>query len=125
MKSGTIFKKLHLYGQDYLFDKVHSKRKVVIEDSKGNRFLLNGLLTKYSDNDINKFEDTFSQNKLYVKFRMSEIINVKSLKNKLISLDLSDIRTVILDGINYNMSKYEINNHTRDYVILEINKVKV
>ena len=40
-------------------------------------------------------------------------------------LEFNSIKTVILDGLRYNVDRFEINNHTRDFLTLEITKFKV
>ena len=120
----SYFKKLHRYGQDLIFDKFQTKLKVVLEDSNKNQFLVYGLISKYSDNNINISNDIMDVNKVYIKFKISELENVKDIKNKLNKLKYSDIRTVILDGLRYNVNKFEINNQSRDFLIMEITKFK-
>jgi len=121
---GTKFEKLHKYGQKLIFNKVHDKLKVVLEDNEGRRFLVNGLLSKYSKNNTLISEDLFDINKLFIKFMVDELNTVLDIKDRKYKLNFNFIKTVILDGIKYNVSKFEINNHTRDFLILEITKFK-
>ena len=120
----TVFKRLHKYGQDLLFDKVHDKLKVVIEDKEGNTFLANGLLSKYSDKNTIITENLFAINKLFVKFRVDELKLVTDIKTHKIRLNFNNISTILIDGYRYNVNSQEINNQTRDYLIFEITKFK-
>ena len=120
----SYFKKLHKYGQDLIFDKFQTKLKVVLEDSNKNQFIVHGLISKYSDNNINITTDIMDVNKVYIKFKISELENVKDIKTKTNKIKYSDIKTIILDGLRYNVNKFEINNQTRDFLIMEITKFK-
>lgn len=124
MAIDTIFKDLHRIGQDYMFDKVHDKLKVVIEDKNKNMFLVDGLLSKYSKNQTSLKDDLFDVNKMYIKFRVVDLEEVKDMRTGNIRLNFNLISTVKLDGIKYNVNKFELNNHTRDFIILEITKFK-
>ena len=125
MDTNSLFKRLHKYEQDLLFDKVHNKLKVVIEDDKNNSFLANGLLSKYQDKNFTVKDDTQSLNKTYIKFDIDELVKLKDMKTGTKHLEFNSIKTVILDGLRYNVDRFEINNHTRDFLILEITKFKV
>ena len=120
----SYFKKLHKYGQDLIFDKFQTKLKVVLEDSNKNQFIVHGLISKYSDNNINITTDIMDVNKVYIKFKISELENVKDIRTKTNKIKYSDIKTIILDGLRYNVNKFEINNQTRDFLIMEITKFK-
>lgn len=120
----SYFKKLHKYGQDLIFDKFQTKLKIVLEDSNKNQFIVHGLISKYSDNNINITTDIMDVNKVYIKFKISELENVKDIKTKTNKIKYSDIKTIILDGLRYNVNKFEINNQTRDFLIMEITKFK-
>lgn len=120
----SYFKKLHKYGQDLIFDKFQTKLKVVLEDSNKNQFIVHGLISKYSDNNINITTDIMDVNKVYIKFKISELENVKDIKTNTNKIKYSDIKTIILDGLRYNVNKFEINNQTRDFLIMEITKFK-
>ena len=125
MDTNSLFKRLHKYGQDLLFDKVHNKLKVVIEDDKNNSFLANGLLSKYQDKNFTVKDDTQSLNKTYIIFDIDELVKLKDMKTGTKHLEFNSIKTVILDGLRYNVDRFEINNHTRDFLTLEITKFKV
>lgn len=120
----SYFKKLHKYGQDLIFDKFQTKLKVVLEDSNKNQFIVHGLISKYSDNNININTDIMDVNKVYIKFKISELENVKDIRTNTNKIKYSDIKTIILDGLRYNVNKFEINNQTRDFLIMEITKFK-
>lgn len=120
----SYFKKLHKYGQDLIFDKFQTKLKVILEDSNKNQFIVYGLISKYSDNNINITTDIMDINKVYIKFKISELENVKDIKTNINKIKYSDIKTIILDGLRYNVNKFEINNQTRDFLIMEITKFK-
>lgn len=120
----SYFKKLHKYGQDLIFDKFQTKLKVVLEDSNKNQFIVHGLISKYNDNNINITTDIMDVNKVYIKFKISELEDVKDIKTKTNKIKYSDIKTIILDGLRYNVNKFEINNQTRDFLIMEITKFK-
>lgn len=120
----SYFKKLHKYGQDLIFDKFQTKLKVVLEDSNKNQFIVHGLISKYNDNNINITTDIMDVNKVYIKFKISELENVKDIKTNTNKIKYSDIKTIILDGLRYNVNKFEINNQTRDFLIMEITKFK-
>lgn len=120
----SYFKKLHKYGQDLIFDKFQTKLKVVLEDINKNQFIVHSLISKYSDNNINITTDIMDINKVYIKFKISELENVKDIKTKTNKIKYSDIKTIILDGLRYNVNKFEINNQTRDFLIMEITKFK-
>lgn len=120
----SYFKKLHLHGQDLIFNKFQSKLKIVIEDSKLNRFLVSGLISKYNDNNNKISDDSMDTNKVYIKFMVSELETVKDIATKKINLRYDDMKTIILDGLRYNVNKFEINNQSRDFLIMEITKFR-
>ena len=119
-----LFKKLHTYGQELLYDRFHTKLKVVLEDDKKNQFLAHCIISKYQDNNVVVTSDLFDVNKVYIKFRVSELQKCKDIKTKSIKITYGNIKTVILDGLRYNVNKYEINNQTRDFLIMELTKFK-
>ena len=102
----SYFKKLHLHGQDLIFNKFQSKLKIVIEDSKLNRFLVSGLISKYNDNNNKISDDSMDTNKVYIKFMVSELETVKDIATKKINLRYDDMKTIILDGLRYNVNKF-------------------
>ena len=120
----SYFKKLHLHGQNLIFNKFQSKLKIVIEDSKLNRFLVSGLISKYNDNNNKISDDSMDTNKVYIKFMVSELETVKDIATKKINLRYDDMKTIILDGLRYNVNKFEINNQSRDFLIMEIIKFR-
>ncbi len=120
----SYFKKLHLHGQNLIFNKFQSKLKIVIEDSKLNRFLVSGLISKYNDNNNKISDDSMDTNKVYIKFMVSELEIVKDIATKKINLRYDDMKTIILDGLRYNVNKFEINNQSRDFLIMEITKFR-
>ena len=120
----SYFKKLHLHGQNLIFNKFQSKLKIVIEDSKLNRFLVSGLISKYNDNNNKISDDSMDTNKVYIKFMVSELETVKDIATKKINLRYDDMKTIILDGLRYNVNKFEINNQSRDFLIMEITKFR-
>lgn len=120
----SYFKKLHLHGQDLIFNKFQSKLKIVIEDSKLNRFLVSGLISKYNDDNNKISDDSMDTNKVYIKFMVSELETVKDIATKKINLRYDDMKTIILDGLRYNVNKFEINNQSRDFLIMEITKFR-
>ena len=63
-------------------------------------------------------------NKIYIKFKVEELENLKDNRTKTNKLVYANIKTVILDGIRYNVNKFEINNQTRDFLIMEITSFK-
>ena len=120
----SYFKKLHLHGQNLIFNKFQSKLKIVIEDSKLNRFLVSGLISKYNDNNNKISDDSMDTNKVYIKFLVSELEIDKDIATKKINLRYDDMKTIILDGLRYNVNKFEINNQSRDFLIMEITKFR-
>ena len=120
----SYFKKLHLHGQNLIFNKFQSKLKIVIEDSKLNRFLVSGLISKYTDTNNKISDDSMDTNKVYIKFMVSELETVKDIATKKINLRYDDMKTIILDGLRYNVNKFEINNQSRDFLIMEIIKFR-
>ena len=120
----SYFKKLHLHGQNLIFNKFQSKLKIVIEVSKLNRFLVSGLISKYNDNNNKISDDSMDTNKVYIKFMVSELEIVKDIATKKINLRYDDMKTIILDGLRYNVNKFEINNQSRDFLIMEITKFR-
>ena len=120
----SYFKKLHLHGQNLIFNKFQSKLKIVIEDSKLNRFLVSGLISKYNDNNNKISDDSMDTNKVYIKFMVSELEIVKDIATKKINLRYDDMKTIILDWLRYNVNKFEINNQSRDFLIMEITKFR-
>lgn len=119
-----FFQRLHKYGQDLLFDKIHNKLKVVLEDKNHNQFIADGLLSKYSDRDRLENKDILDLNKTYIKFRVSDLKKLYDIKEKKYRLNFREITTIILDGYRYNVYNLEVNNQSRDYLILEITKYK-
>ena len=105
-------------------NKFQSKLKIVIEDSKLNRFLVSGLISKYNDNNNKISDDSMDTNKVYIKFMVSELEIVKDIATKKINLRYDDMKTIILDGLRYNVNKFEINNQSRDFLIMEITKFR-
>ena len=63
-------------------------------------------------------------NKVYIKFMVSELETVKDIATKKINLRYDDMKTIILDGLRYNVNKFEINNQSRDFLIMEITKFR-
>lgn len=120
----SYFKKLHTYGQNLIFDKFQTKIKCVLEDSNKNQFIAHCLLSKYSDKNVLIFNDISDINKTIIKFRISELENLVDIKTKTNKLNYSLIKTVILDGLRYNVNSFEINNQTRNFLIMEITKFK-
>ena len=120
----SYFKKLHTYGQNLIFDKFQTKIKCVLEDSNKNQFIAHCLLSKYSDKNIIISNDIDSINKLIIKFRISELENLVDIKTKSNKINYNLIKTVILDGLRYNVNNFEINNQSRDFLIMEITKFK-
>lgn len=120
----SYFKKLHTYGQNLIFDKFQTKIKCVLEDSNKNQFIAHCLLSKYSDKNIIISNDIDSINKLIIKFRISELENLVDIKTKINKLNYKLIKTIILDGLRYNVNNFEINNQSRDFLIMEITKFK-
>ena len=120
----SYFKKLHTYGQNLIFDKFQTKIKCVLEDSNKNQFIAHCLLSKYSDKNIIISNDIDSINKLIIKFRISELEDLVDIKTKNIKLNYKLIKTIILDGLRYNVNNFEINNQSRDFLIMEITKFK-
>lgn len=120
----SYFKKLHTYGQNLIFDKFQTKIKCVLEDSNKNQFIAHCLLSKYSDKNIIISNDIDSINKLIIKFRINELEDLVDIKTKTNKLNYSLIKTVILDGLRYNVNNFEINNQSRDFLIMEITKFK-
>lgn len=120
----SYFKKLHTYGQNLIFDKFQTKLKCVLEDSNKNQFIAHCLLSKYSDKNIIISNDIDSINKLIIKFRISELENLVDIKTKNTKLNYKLIKTIILDGLRYNVNNFEINNQSRDFLIMEITKFK-
>lgn len=120
----SYFKKLHTYGQNLIFDKFQTKIKCVLEDSNKNQFIAHCLLSKYSDKNIIISNDIDSINKLIIKFRINELEDLVDIKTKTNKLNYSLIKTVILDGLRYNVNSFEINNQSRDFLIMEITKFK-
>lgn len=120
----SYFKKLHTYGQNLIFDKFQTKIKCVLEDSNKNQFIAYCLLSKYSDKNILTSNDISDVNKTIIKFRISELENLVDIKTKTNKLNYSLIKTVILDGLRYNVNSFEINNQSRDFLIMEITKFK-
>ena len=120
----SYFKKLHIYGQNLIFDKFQTKIKCVLEDSNKNQFITHCLLSKYSDKNILISNDISDINKTIIKFRVSELENLVDIKNKTNKLNYNLIKTVILDGLRYNVNSFEINNQSRDFLVMEITKFK-
>lgn len=120
----SYFKKLHTYGQNLIFDKFQTKIKCVLEDSNKNQFIAYCLLSKYSDKNILTSNDISDVNKTIIKFRISELENLVDIKTKTNKLNYSLIKTIILDGLRYNVNSFEINNQSRDFLIMEITKFK-
>lgn len=120
----SYFKRLHTYGQDLIFDKFQTKIKCVLEDSNKNQFIAYCLLSKYSDKNILTSNDISDVNKTIIKFRVSELENLVDIKTKTNKLNYSLIKTVILDGLRYNVNSFEINNQSRNFLIMEITKFK-
>lgn len=120
----SYFKKLHTYGQNLIYDKFQTKIKCVLEDSNKNQFIAYCLLSKYSDKNILTSNDISDVNKTIIKFRISELENLVDIKTKTNKLNYSLIKTVILDGLRYNVNSFEINNQSRDFLIMEITKFK-
>lgn len=120
----SYFKKLHTYGQNLIYDKFQTKIKCVLEDSNKNQFIAHCLLSKYSDKNILTSNDISDVNKTIIKFRVSELENLVDIKTKTNKLNYSLIKTVILDGLRYNVNSFEINNQSRDFLIMEITKFK-
>lgn len=120
----SYFKKLHRHGQDLIFDKFQTKLKCVLEDSNKNQFITHCLISKYQDNNIAVTSDIMDINKIYIKFKVEELENLKDNRTKTNKLVYANIKTVILDGIRYNVNKFEINNQTRDFLIMEITSFK-
>lgn len=120
----SYFKKLHTYGQNLIYDKFQIKIKCVLEDSNKNQFIAYCLLSKYSDKNILTSNDISDVNKTIIKFRISELENLVDIKTKTNKLNYSLIKTVILDGLRYNVNSFEINNQSRDFLIMEITKFK-
>lgn len=120
----SYFKKLHTYGQNLIYDKFQTKIKCVLEDSNKNQFIAYCLLSKYSDKNILTSNDISDINKTIIKFRISELENLVDIKTKTNKLNYSLIKTVILDGLRYNVNSFEINNQSRDFLIMEITKFK-
>lgn len=119
-----LFKRLHTYGQELLYDRFHTKLKVVLEDDKKNQFLAHCIISKYQDNSVAVTSDLFDVNKVYIKFKVSELQECRDIKTKSVKIIYGNIKTVILDGLRYNVNKFEINNQTRDFLIMEITKFK-
>lgn len=120
----SIFKDLHTFGQSLIFDKYHVKIKCIIEDNNKNQFLAHCIISKYSDNNVTISNDIMDINKVFIKFKISELEDIKDIKTKSNKLIFKEIKTVILDGLRYNVNKFEINNQTRDFLIMEITKFK-
>lgn len=120
----SYFKKLHTYGQNLIFDKFQTKIKCVLEDSNKNQFIAHCLLSKYSDKNILTSNDISDINKTIIKFRISELENLVDIKTKFNKLNYNLIKTIILDGLRYNVNSFEINNQSRDFLIMEITKFK-
>ena len=120
----SYFKKLHTYGQNLIFDKFQTKIKCVLEDSNKNQFIAHCLLSKQSDKNILISNDISDVNKTIIKFRISELENLVDIKTKTNKLNYSLIKTIILDGLRYNVNSFEINNQSRDFLIMEITKFK-
>lgn len=120
----SYFKKLHTYGQNLIFDKFQTKIKCVLEDSNKNQFIAHCLLSKYSDKNILTSNDISDVNKIIIKFRVSELENLVDIKTKTNKLNYSLIKTIILDGLRYNVNSFEINNQTRNFLTMEITKFK-
>lgn len=118
------FKRLHKYGQELLYNRFHTQLKVVLEDDKKNQFIAYCIISKYQDNNIAVSSDLFDVNKVYIKFRTDELKECKDIKTKSVKLIYGSIKTVILDGLRYNVNKFEVNNQTRDFLIMEITKFK-
>lgn len=119
-----LFKRLHTYGQELLYDRFHTKLKVVLEDDKKNQFLAHCIISKYQDNNVAVISDLFDVNKVYIKFKVNELQECRDIKTKSVKIVYGNIKTVILDGLRYNVNKFEINNQTRDFLIMEITKFK-
>ena len=120
----SYFKKLHTYGQNLIYDKFQTKIKCVLEDSNKNQFIAHCLLSKYSDKNILTSNDISDVNKTIIKFRVSELENLVDIKTKFNKLNYNLIKTIILDGLRYNVNSFEINNQSRDFLIMEITKFK-
>ena len=120
----SYFKKLHTYGQNLIFDKFQTKIKCVLEDSNKNQFIAHCLLSKYSDKNILTSNDISDVNKTIIKFRVNELENLVDIKTKTNKLNYSLIKTVILDGLRYNVNSFEINNQSRNFLVMEITKFK-
>lgn len=120
----SYFKKLHTYGQNLIFDKFQTKIKCVLEDSNKNQFIAHCLLSKYSDKNVLTSNDISDVNKTIIKFKVSELENLVDTKTKTNKLNYSLIKTIILDGLRYNVNSFEINNQSRDFLIMEITKFK-
>lgn len=120
----SYFKRLHTYGQNLIFDKFQTKIKCVLEDSNKNQFVAHCLLSKYSDKNIIISNDIDSINKLIIKFRINELEDLVDIKTKNIKINYKLIKTIILDGLRYNVNNFEINNQSRDFLIMEITKFK-
>lgn len=120
----SYFKKLHTYGQNLIYDKFQTKIKCVLEDINKNQFIAHCLLSKYSDKNILTSNDISDVNKTIIKFRVSELENLVDIKTKSNKLNYNLIKTVILDGLRYNVNSFEINNQSRDFLIMEITKFK-
>ena len=120
----SYFKRLHTYGQDLIFDKFQTKIKCVLEDNNKNQFIAHCLLSKYNDKNIIISNDIDSINKLIIKFRISELEDLVDIKTKNTKLNYKLIKTIILDGLRYNVNNFEINNQSRDFLIMEITKFK-
>lgn len=124
MDINSYFKKLHLHGQNLMFDKFQTKMKCVLEDINKNQFITHCLISKYNDRNVVVNNDLMDVNKVYIKFKISELKDLKDNKTNSINLVYGNIKTVILDGLRYNVNKFEINNQTRDFLIMEITKFK-
>ncbi len=120
----SYFKKLHNYGQNLIYDKFQTKIKCVLEDSNKNQFIAHCLLSKYSDKNILTSNDISDVNKTIIKFRVNELENLVDIKTKTNKLNYSLIKTVILDGLRYNVNSFEINNQSRNFLVMEITKFK-
>lgn len=120
----SYFKKLHTYGQNLIFDKFQTKIKCVLEDSNKNQFIAHCLLSKYSDKNILTSNDISDVNKTIIKFKVNELESLVDIKTKTNKLNYSLIKTIILDGLRYNVNSFEINNQSRDFLIMEITKFK-
>ena len=124
MDINSYFKKLHLHGQSLIFDKFQTKMKCVLEDSNKNQFIAHCLISKYNDRNVVASSDLMDVNKVYIKFKVSELKEVKDNRTNSVNLVYGNIKTVILDGLRYNVNKFEINNQSRDFLIMEITKFK-